>query len=247
MMTPFSPEIIIRPYRQEDEAAVQEITFKTGFKGEDLTDRDFFDDKRLWFMIFIYYYAHYEPQHFFVAVDTRHDAVVGFIAGTTDTAAQIERFQKTMIWRILLRAFTFTLWRYPRTFKTLLGMTRMMGDAQDREAAAAIRSRYPAHLHINLLPEYQHRGLGTRLMKRCEEHLIGQEVEGVHLQTSNHNRKAVPFYTKMGFAVVHETAVLSHPELDDLKRLTFAKELGAQAASETTCAAFPAVESRTYY
>lgn len=128
-------DVTIRDYQRKDEAAVQEITYRTGFQGEDLTDRGFFDDKRLFFLIFIYYYARYEPEHFFVAVDSGNDAVVGFICGTTDTAAQQTRFQKAVIPRIALRAFLFTTWRYPRTFKTLLGFLPLArgleGDEKD--------------------------------------------------------------------------------------------------------------------
>jgi len=220
-------EGIIRNYQEEDEAAVEDITYRTGFKGEDLTGRDFIDDQRLCFLISIYYYARYEPEHFFVAVDTGNDAVVGFIAGTPDTAAQKKNYLKKIIWRITLRTFLFTIWRYPQSFKTLMKMARMVDSLGDRATAAAIQSEYPAHLHINLLPEYQSQGLGTRLMRHFEKYLIGQGAKGVHLGTTNHNRKAVPFYKKMGFTVVNEIEVKSHPVLDDLKLITFAKKLDA--------------------
>jgi ribosomal protein S18 acetylase RimI-like enzyme len=220
-------DVIIRSYRPQDEAAVQEITYRTGFKGKDLTDRDYFDDERLFFMIFIYYYTCYEPEHFFVAVNTGTGAVVGFIGGTTDTVTQERAFLRKMIWRIAARAVLFTSWRYPQTFKTLTGMSKMAGDfGRNRETIAAIHAAYPAHLHINLLPEYQGMGLGTRLMKRFEAHLVDQGVTGVHLQTSSHNQKAIPFYKKLGFAVVSQVQVTSHPTLNDLEFLTFAKTLG---------------------
>ena len=45
-------DVIIRGFQPSDEAAVQEITFKTGFKGRDLTGRNYFDDSRLFFLIF---------------------------------------------------------------------------------------------------------------------------------------------------------------------------------------------------
>jgi len=224
-------DIIIRNYRREDEPAVEDITYRTGFKGEDLTGRDFFDDRRLFFMFFICYYTRYEPEHFFVALDTSNDHVVGFICGATDTAAQEKSFGRKMIPRIIARIFLYTTWRYPRTFKTLLGMMRGMGGLEDKGTTAAVRSDYPAHLHINLLPEYQHAGLGTRLMSHFEGHLIRQGVTGVHLQTTNHNYKAVPFYKKMGYAIVHETAAKSHPVFDNLTLITFAKRLAGQDAT----------------
>jgi ribosomal protein S18 acetylase RimI-like enzyme len=226
-------DVIIRCYRSQDEAAIQEITYRTGFKGKDLTGRDYFDDKRLFFMMFIYYYTRYEPEHFFVAVDTGTDAVVGFIGGTTDTAAQERGFRRKVVWRIASRALLFTSWRYPQTFKTLAGMRHLVGDFEKHEETmAAIQAEYPAHLHINLLPEYQGLGLGTRLMERFEAHLIDQGVTGVHLQTSNHNQKAIPFYKKLGFTVASQVEVTSHPKLDDLQFLTFAKKLDAAPRTE---------------
>lgn len=218
--------IIIRSYQKEDQVAVQDITYRTGFKGEDLTGRRYFDDSGLWFLIFIFYYTRYEPEHCFVAVDTSNSAVVGFICGTPDTVAQEEGFLKKVVPRIALRVFLFTLWRYPGTFKTLVGMAKLRGDLNEKETVSAIQSEYPAHLHINLLPEYQRIGLGTRLVKRFEAHMIRQNVKGIHLQTTNHNHKAVPFYEKLGYAIVHETAVRSQPTFNDLSLLTFAKKLG---------------------
>lgn len=216
-----TPTIIIRNYKPEDEAAIEDITYRTSFKGEDLTGRGFFDDSRLWFEMFIYYYTKYEPQHFFVAV--ANDTVVGFICGTTDTVAQQRAFRRKMIWRIVRRVLLHTIWRYPTAFRTL---TRMRGPVDNaKEAVPDLKTTYLAHLHINLLPEYQHLGIGTRLMRHFEAHLIDQGAKGVHLQTTNHNRKAVSFYEKMGFALIHETELRTHPELDDLKLLTFAKKL----------------------
>ena len=220
-------DIIIRNYRQADEPAIEDITYRTGFKGEDLTGRDFFDDRRLFFLLFIYYYTRYEPEHFFVAVDASNDTVIGFICGATDTAAQEKNFQKKVVPRIIARTFLYTSWRYPRTFKMLLRMMKGMGTVGDHDTAARVRAAYPAHLHINLLPEYQHKGIGTRLTQHFEDHLIGQNVRGVHLQTTSHNRKAVPFYEKLGFEILQETAIKGHPLLDDLTLITFAKKLTA--------------------
>ncbi len=220
--------VLIRNYRKRDEAAIEEITYETGFQGEGLGGRDFFDDKRLFYMIFIAYYPRYESEHFFVAVDAAAagEKVVGFIGGTPDTAAQERGFRRRMAWRIPLRLFLFTSWRYPRTFKHTLALFKMREGMPGGEKAAQIHRRYPAHLHINLLPGYQGQGIGSRLMQRFEAHLVDLGVPGLHLVTSNHNRKAVPFYKKLGFTMIHESEVLPHPIHDDLRLLTFAKQLG---------------------
>jgi ribosomal protein S18 acetylase RimI-like enzyme len=216
--------IAIRKYQPEDLNAVKEITYRTGFKGEDLTGKNFIDDKDLFFLIFIGYYSRYEPDHFFVATDTHSNAVVGFICGTPDTAAQGRRFRSKIVPRLVFRAITYTSWRYPRTLKTLFQMSAMRYYF-DATIVKKMQTEFPAHLHINILPEYQRLGLGTRLIHTFEEHLVNLGVSGVHLETSNHNKKAVRFYKKLGFNIVYETKVVPHPVLDDLRFIGFTKRL----------------------
>jgi ribosomal protein S18 acetylase RimI-like enzyme len=216
--------LAIRKYQPNDLIAVKEITYRTGFKGEDLTGRNFIDDKYLFFLIFIGYYPRYEPEHFFVSTDTHTNDLVGFICGTPDTAAQGRRFRWKIIPRLIFRGITCTTWRYPRTLKMLFQMSSMR-HYFDAEVIKKMQTEYPAHLHINILSEYQRIGLGTRLIHTFEEHLENLGVSGVHLETSNHNKKAVLFYKKMGYTIVYETKVVPHPVLDDLRFIGFAKRL----------------------
>jgi len=213
----------IRKYLAGDEDAIKEITFRTGFKGEDLTGRNYIDDKDLFFLIFIYYYPKYEPQHCFVAEDLKREKVVGFICGTPNTVQQESRFKKIMIWRILFRVLSVTIWRYPKTFLTLLKMSGMRPSI-DPIAISNLIQKYPAHLHINLLPEYQHMGLGSKLIQTYESHLLKLGISGVHLQTTSYNKKAIPFYLKNGYKVVNQST-MHHFLFDDLGLLTFAKTL----------------------
>ena len=48
------PDFTIRKYQPRDELALQDITYETGFKGQGLSGMDFVNDRRLWFLIFIY-------------------------------------------------------------------------------------------------------------------------------------------------------------------------------------------------
>lgn len=84
---------------------------------------------------------------------------------------------------------------------------------------------YPAHLHIDILPEFHGQGIGTRLMNTFEDHLLENGVTGVHLYTSSLNRKAVPFYKKMGYAVLEEAKSSADPALADQVDITFVKKL----------------------
>ena len=139
---------------------------------------------------------------------------------------------KTTAWRIPLRAFFVTTWRYPRTFLTFLRLVNMARYLDRGHSVERLKADYPAHLHINVLPEFQGRRIGTQLMRRFERHMLALDVKGIQLQTSNHNHKALPFYKKMGFAIVSETRADAHPAAEGLVLLTFAKRLDRELSRD---------------
>ena len=61
---------------------------------------------------------------------------------------------------------------------------------------------YPAHLHIDLLPTLQGKGMGRKLMDTLIAELGRQKVPGLHLGVSASNTGAVAFYQKLGFSVL---------------------------------------------
>jgi GNAT superfamily N-acetyltransferase len=63
-------------------------------------------------------------------------------------------------------------------------------------------SEYPAHLHIDLLAQYQNQGLGRRLMQCFLDSLREKKVSGVHLGVDPLNKNAVAFYQKLGFSEI---------------------------------------------
>ncbi len=219
-------EIIIRNFQPTDEAAIEYITYRTGFKGEGLEGRDYFNDSCLFYLIFIAYYARYEPEHFFIAEDTETHQVFGFICGTLDTDRQIQRFKRLMLWRIVLRAIFYTSWRFPKTMLTALQLAFMLiKEPAIADPEVDLQEQYPAHLHINILPEYQRTGTGSRLILTFENHLKSLGVHGLHLGTSSRNTKAVPFYEKHGYHIIEDVFVASHPVFNNIHYLTFAKNL----------------------
>jgi len=219
------PDLLIRGAQKGDEPAIQQITFNTGDNGEDLTGRGIFDDARLLALMYPCYYLWNEPENCFVAEDIRTHTVVGYIVGTTDTNAQRKQFRRTTPWRIIARLIFVTSWRYPHTFMETLREASSERAIQQQFDDAAFFAEYPGHLHINVLPERQGQGAGTQLMRCFESHLVQLGVPGVHLETSNYNKKAVPFYKKMGFSLLWETRDTGRPSSDDYRGLTFAKKL----------------------
>jgi ribosomal protein S18 acetylase RimI-like enzyme len=62
---------------------------------------------------------------------------------------------------------------------------------------------YPAHLHINILPEYQRSGYGGLLLSALEENLRSRGVRGYHLGTGANNTKGISFYHKHELESLH--------------------------------------------
>jgi GNAT superfamily N-acetyltransferase len=212
----------IRPYQPSDEPAIEVLTFlnRNGFAG-DKTDQ--FEDMRLFYLTFIAYYTRWLPEHAFVALEG--EQVIGYILGCPDTVAQEAHWSEVMPSEIAAHIESVTQVRYPRTFQVYQNMAAMSAEAAAHPLDAGFLERYPAHLHINLHPDHHSRGIGTHLFTRFEAHLRGLGVPGLHLQTSNYNVKAIPFYRKMGFTLHSEAAVASHPLMSDYRVLTFAKTL----------------------
>jgi len=62
----------------------------------------------------------------------------------------------------------------------------------------------PSHLHIDLLPSAQGRGLGRALMQRLLETLRRDGSDGVHLGVAAANVRAIGFYEHLGFVPLLE-------------------------------------------
>ena len=58
---------------------------------------------------------------------------------------------------------------------------------------------YPAHLHINILEDYQGKGYGTELMNTLLLKLKEKGIKGVMLLAAEGNAGAVKFYKRNGF------------------------------------------------
>jgi GNAT superfamily N-acetyltransferase len=81
-------------------------------------------------------------------------------------------------------------------------LRRAAGDLRtDRSVLAAPvdRRRFPADLHINLLPVARGHGLGGALIRTWLDRLGAEGVPGVHLGTFGENTTAIAFFRSQGF------------------------------------------------
>jgi ribosomal protein S18 acetylase RimI-like enzyme len=74
------------------------------------------------------------------------------------------------------------------------------------EAFANAAWEYPAHLHVNLAPQFRNRGIGARLIGAFASDALLAGAPGMHVVTSSDSRN-VGFYTRNGFAEVARTSV----------------------------------------
>ncbi|MEV4276743.1 GNAT family N-acetyltransferase [Actinoplanes xinjiangensis] len=177
---------IIRAYRPTDLDAIYDICVRTAAAGGDARGRHTSD--RMLGDVWAVPYVTREPEHAHV-LDDGTGAAVGYILGTADTAAFVEWFRKEWI---------------PATADRFAA-----DDPRDRDLAAVLNTPekmlrpefadYPAHLHIDLLPEWQGRGHGRGLMAAFLAGLRAAGVERVHLGMAAENEGAYTFYRKLGF------------------------------------------------
>lgn len=213
---------MVRLLEPADEPAIVEICYRTGYMGEDLTGSGRFNDRRLFGLLFALYYVRYESKTCFVSIENGTGDVAGYILGAADSMLQQRRFSLLMIWRIAARALLCSSWRYPESFKTLLHFNRTQ---RRMPPLRDIFEDYPAHLHINIAPEYQKQGMGSALIERFEKAMCASGARGVHLITSARNTKALPFYKRHGYAVIRELSPGLWPDAPEVKGLVFAKLL----------------------
>ncbi|MGN1316814.1 MAG: GNAT family N-acetyltransferase [Acutalibacteraceae bacterium] len=62
--------------------------------------------------------------------------------------------------------------------------------------------KYPAHLHIDLLPEYQNGGYGSKMIQMLLKDLRQKNIKGVMLIAGSRNCGAIRFYKKNGFEMI---------------------------------------------
>lgn len=217
--------VIIRKYQPQDRKAVINICWKTGYMGEEAEGH--FDDPYLFGLLFCVYYLDYEPENCFVAEDENNGKIVGYILSSFDSKKQEEHYRKRMIPKILRRAFLYTIWRHPKTLRTLWHFKNSEESLSPLPNEKEFNSSYPAHLHIDILKEYQRQGIGTQLIQTLESHLHSHNIKGVHIGTGDKNFKAVPFYYKMGYSLIYESPPGNGmwPDAKEVKSLIFTKKI----------------------
>ncbi len=141
-----------------------------------ITDPKHFPQEYL-YTLYLHYYIEEEGDNTLVAVFD--NKVVGYILSTES----YDRWKRVMREKYLSSADEKT--------------------RDDGEESIAFYSpyaeEYPAHMHIDIDPEYQRMGLGTALVDALSEKLRKKNVPGLMLGVDRDNIKGVSFYNRYGF------------------------------------------------
>jgi GNAT superfamily N-acetyltransferase len=192
----------IRPYRDDDLAAVYGICVRTADAGADARGQYRSDD--LMPDLFAGPYLFLCPELAFVLADSqpqasqpRHDSEprgpVGYVIGTADTAAFARAYRERWIPRLA--------GRYPVPAEPPVSPDDQMLALHyrpERLLWAGLRE-FPAHLHIDLLPGVQRAGFGRKLMETFYAAAARAGAGGVHVCVVAKNVQAIGFYRHLGF------------------------------------------------
>jgi len=143
--------------------------------------------------LFTKYYTDCEPESLLVA---ENDAgIVGYLSGCVDSG-RASGTAAAVVNRLVLRGALVRPSIASFFWRSLWDIIRDRGAPPETLHDA----RWPAHLHINLLPEGRGKGLGRQLMETWHARLRARQAPGVHLGTMAENHNALRFFGLCGFA-----------------------------------------------
>lgn len=183
----------IRPFHLSDLGALYDICLRTGNSGKDA--RELYTDKEILGHFFAAPYVAFEPELCFIL--DNHTRPLGYILGTSDSRKY--RQWTEQYWFPLLRQ------RYARESEDFTPKDRYLRELILRGYVLREELRdYPAHLHIDILPEGQGRGMGRKLMEAFMTALRKKNIPALHLEVGLSNSGAIAFYRRMGFSTIAE-------------------------------------------
>ncbi len=187
-----APNITFRQATLADRSALLDICLKTGNSGTDATD-SFFDPEILG-SVYVAPYLEFSPDFSF-AITSQEPC--GYLLAALDTSSFESQLAQDY-WPALQAKYQQVSPDYTLNDREIFFMIH-----HPELAPAKIVDRYPSHLHIDLLPKIQGRGMGQQVMKILFNKLKGAGSTGVHLGVGIANVRAQGFYRKLGFTDLH--------------------------------------------
>lgn len=185
--------INIRNYHPSDLPYLYKICLLTADSGKDATS--LYSDPFLVGQFSAAPYAFCEPELTYIL--TLDEIPFGYILGTKNSAEFYN--WRNDNWLPILRE------RYKLSAKTKsLREANIIALIHKGTSVKEELLSYPAHLHIDLLPEVQGLGMGKKLIKTFINKLRELNITALHLEVGKGNTGAINFYEKVGFHIIKE-------------------------------------------
>jgi len=191
--------LLIRPAVQSDIPYLYKICLETADSGKDATAR--YTDP---WLVGQYYAAPYIFHDVSLCFIAEEDLVPkGYIIGTADTAAFNRWFEDEWL-PPLRRRYPVPDFIFRSEIERSLVTTLHTPVAGPGHTLKGWITQFPAHMHIDLLPDLQGKGCGRSLLETLFAALSARGSPGIHLGVSGTNTGAIGFYKKTGFTVLEE-------------------------------------------
>jgi len=185
---------LVRSYQSEDEGDVRKICGDTAFFGQKI--ELLINDRKLVVDALILYYINFEPESLFII---EHEGeVVGYLSGCVDTKRYDRTFSRHILPILIKQFFTHGHWYSPLSWQLFIAYRKT---AQERQRIInRLLEMYPAHCHMNLSRDFQHKGFGSQLFSHFLRYLVQHDIKGIHVSTATEAGKA--FFQNKGFIVL---------------------------------------------
>lgn len=183
--------LLIRNYKEKDFERLFEICLKTGDSGKDASH--LYKDPKLLGSFYAAPYAIFHPELTFILAE--NDIAIGYIIGTDNTQKFYEKTE-AQYFPELRKKYSFPNEEDTSPDARIIRLI-YKGHIPRKECLS-----YPAHLHIDILPEGK--GMGKKLMDTFISKLIELKVPALHLEVGKRNTNAIAFYQKYGFKKIFE-------------------------------------------
>ncbi len=168
--------IEIRKYKETDKSQVQYICKATA--GEFFSKNEIILNALP--LVYNDYFTENEADNIFVLSDD--GKAVGYILCSSDYRSFMKKMRKIYLPKIRKQSLFL--------YAVAVGYLATM---------VLATAEYGTHLHIDLLPEYQHMGYGSQMIDVLRKHLSAKGIETLSVNVIERNSDACKFYVKCGF------------------------------------------------
>lgn len=186
--------VLLRAAKVADLPDLLRVCLETGDSGKDATHLHKLTE--LVGDIYVAPYVLHEPDFAFAL--SADDQIVGYLLGVLDTH-NFESLLAEKYWPLAKVKYQQINFEITPADQELLNELEKQGFSEE-----SLISKYPSHLHIDIIESHQGAGYGKSMITFLLTELKNAGSPGVHLHMSASNDRARAFYKKFGFAEIFE-------------------------------------------